>query len=124
MARLKGNYPEGSKEEDDLIKMIARDIACGVDIEVVVDSYFDYDSTESRQEAIEVIKAWQERCEKRRKTTMAESKSKFEQFYKELEDLCERYGFTGSIDTNIHNKINVTANLYAPLGFLKKEKEV
>lgn len=67
MARLKGNYPEGSKEEDYLIKMIARDIACGVDINEVVDSYFDYDSPESRQEAIDTINAWQERCEERRK---------------------------------------------------------
>lgn len=67
MARLKGNYPEGSKEEDDLIKMIARDIACGVDINEVVDSYFDYDSPESRQEVIDTINAWQERCEERRK---------------------------------------------------------
>ena len=61
MARLKGNYPEGSEEENDLTMMIARDIASGVDVGVVVDTYFDYDSPESRQETIAAIKAWQER---------------------------------------------------------------
>ena len=65
MARLKGNYPEGSEEENDLTMMIVRDIASGVDVGVVVDTYFDYDSPESRQEAIDAIKAWHERCKKR-----------------------------------------------------------
>lgn len=70
MARLKGNYPEGSKEEDELTMMIARDIASGVDVGVVVDTYFDYDSPESRQEVIDAIKAWQERCKKRNEGTL------------------------------------------------------
>ena len=70
MARLKGNYPEGSEEENDLTMMIVRDIASGVDVGVVVDTYFDYDSPESRQEAIDAIKAWQERCKKRHEGTL------------------------------------------------------
>lgn len=69
MARLKGNYPEGSEEENDLTMMIARDIASGVDVGVVVDTYFDYDSPESRQKAIDAIKAWQERSKKRHEGT-------------------------------------------------------
>lgn len=66
MARVKCNYPEGSEEWNDLTMMIARDIASGVDIEVVVDSYFDYHSPGDRQEIIDKINAWKERSEKRR----------------------------------------------------------
>lgn len=61
---------------------------------------------------------------KRRKAKETQSESKFEQFYKELEDLCKKYGFYGTINTTIWNKINIYANLYAPLSFLKKREEV
>lgn len=65
MAKLKGNYPKGSKEEDDLIKMILTELLDGVDVEDIVDKYFEYETLKEKQEAVNAIKGWCERHKSR-----------------------------------------------------------